>query len=146
MDDRNNNTIKPLVPSFVTVPGIICALLAAAAVYLLLGMTDLPMYVRIVVAVSLAGVAEVSASNLSYAAALRGRRERLFLPEINDLPATVSADIGAKRRRGGAVVFDYNGRRAEAPAITMSDTGFSKGEVVRIVCADTDGILLVEKA
>ena len=145
MDDTKEKAVRPFEPSFVSAVGIAAAAAVLAVSYFALGSAELPLASRIAVAVALAGVAEVSASNLRYALVLRRGKDRLFLPEINDVPAVVTRDIGGKRRRGGEVSFEYMGRKALAPAITMDADGFAAGERVHVICADSDGLLLVEK-
>lgn len=143
---NSQETVRPLEPSFVTPVGLVLGAAVFAVCWFIFGRTDFSSALRLIVSVCLAGAAEVSVSNLVYARRLRTEKGRVFLPEINDVPATVTVTIGARRRRGGKVVFELDGKKVEAYAITMDENQIAPGTAVNIRCADTDKLLLVERA
>ena len=146
MDKQSDRkTVKPLQPAFVSAAGVIGGALVFGASYFLFSRGSYPSSLSLIMSISFASIAEVSLSNLSYVKALRSTKSRLFLPEINDIEGTVTKDIGSKRRKGGEVSFEYEGSAAVCHAITEGDEAISAGSRVRIVCADNDSTVIVEK-
>ena len=146
MDKSNDRkTVKPLEPAFVSAAGVIGGALIFGATYFLFSRGSYPPSLSLIMSISFASIAEVSLSNLSYAKALRKGGSRLFLPEINDAEGVVTKDIGAKRRKGGEVSFEYGSGTALCHAITEGDEAISAGSRVRIVRADSDSTVIVEK-
>ena len=142
---RDKNTIRPLEPTYVTPAGALAAALVFALSYFVFSAENYPAFLRIIMCVSFAAIAEVAVSNLMYVKALRGSKTRLFLPEINDVEAVVTKDIGARRRKGGEVSFEYESMNASCSAITESDEPIAAGSRVRIIRADSDSTVTVEK-
>ncbi|MBO4359748.1 MAG: hypothetical protein J5822_02600 [Eubacteriaceae bacterium] len=143
---KDTSTVKPLEPSFVSPSGLISAAAVFAASYFVFLPGDLSDMLRIILSVSFAAIAEVSASNLAYVKALKSKKPRIFLPEINDVEAVATKDIGAKRRKGGEVAFEYDSMKSVCPAITEGDEAIPAGSRVRILLADSDSTVIVEKA
>lgn len=142
---KDKRTIKPLEPAYVTPAGALAAALVFALSYFAFPAESYPVFLRIIMCVSFAAIAEVAVSNLMYVRALRGTAPRLFLPEVNDVEAVVTKDIGARRRKGGEVAFEYESMNATCRAITESDEPIEAGSRVRIIRADSDSTVTVEK-
>lgn len=137
---------KPITPSTFTAIGVFGFLCVFGACGLAIMNSGLPVLAYITISLCFGLAAEVALSMLKYAHDIRKREDIVFVPRTVGLSGVVYKNIPANKAGFGYIRLIINSIPVQIKAKSVDEVILTSGTIVKILYADSDNVVVVERS